>query len=237
MSWLAKANVSWEDRRLLGYHAPQGHESTLVYSRDAMSGPLRSLVKVMQDIRTGVFVPDVGRGKMFEADDGPSAAPMHPARGSQPSVSRFDESSEEESLRRLLSPLPAHGLVHDSSDDGFGPGIPKTDSVQLSAHSSSSSSSSVSSSGCTDSDSSAVANTEAAAQVVGVRGKASADMELLERFDLYIHKKYSTLHLMNKKSDLCSSFKCGRVLHLNHEYLHSFPAARFSRCSKCFYGL
>ena len=43
LSWCAKASLSLQDRTLLGYHSLGLNRSALTYSRDALSGPLRSL--------------------------------------------------------------------------------------------------------------------------------------------------------------------------------------------------
>ena len=40
LSWLAKAGIPLESRRILGMHTTPGEQTPLVYSRDALSGPL-----------------------------------------------------------------------------------------------------------------------------------------------------------------------------------------------------
>ncbi len=64
-----------DERRLLGHHAPQGHSSTLIYSRDAMAGPLRSFQDIQAQIREGSFLPDTTRSGMIKKHGfyGPSA--------------------------------------------------------------------------------------------------------------------------------------------------------------------
>ena len=61
LSWLAKYNADLQTRALLGYHLLKDFGSTLTYSRDAMSGPLRVFDKLLSDIRSKTFAPDVTR--------------------------------------------------------------------------------------------------------------------------------------------------------------------------------
>jgi hypothetical protein len=70
---------------MLGYHATPGDLSMLEYSRDAMAGPLRSLAKVIADVRSGHFDPDSTRSGRFarsSAAQGPADPPAE-ARGSK----------------------------------------------------------------------------------------------------------------------------------------------------------
>lgn len=61
LSWAAKFNSPLETRTLLGYHAGRELTSTLCYSRDAQSGPLRELIKIMRAVADGSFQPDLSR--------------------------------------------------------------------------------------------------------------------------------------------------------------------------------
>ena len=58
LSWLAKAGVSLETRRILGMHTTPGEQTLLVYSRDALSGPLREMQSVIDEVASGAFRPD-----------------------------------------------------------------------------------------------------------------------------------------------------------------------------------
>ena len=69
LSWLSKFGESLEIRSQLGYHQTQG--SALIYSRDAMAGPIRRLQFVLEQIRGGrKFLPDQSRSGYF-VDGGP----------------------------------------------------------------------------------------------------------------------------------------------------------------------
>ena len=72
---MAKRGVDKETRRTLGYHAKSDERSLEAYSRDSMAGPLRTLVRVIGDIKSERFKPDVTRsGQIVEASgDGASS--------------------------------------------------------------------------------------------------------------------------------------------------------------------
>ena len=79
LSWAAKAGLSHDSRRILGYHVAPGDKSLVTYSRDAIAGPLRELCRVVGQIRDGAFFPDQSRsGYLAEVPGGSAAA------GSQP---------------------------------------------------------------------------------------------------------------------------------------------------------
>ena len=65
LSWLAKAGVSEEKRRLLGYHVMPGTKTLLHYSRDALASPLRALSTVLGMIKDRQFFPDSSRSGYF----------------------------------------------------------------------------------------------------------------------------------------------------------------------------
>ena len=67
LSWLAKWGASKEDRTMLGYHALREDKAMDAYSRDVMAGPLRALVRLLTDVREGIFVPDATRSGTFIA--------------------------------------------------------------------------------------------------------------------------------------------------------------------------
>ena len=69
LNWSAKYGLEPSDRKLLGYHVGS-EKSMLTYSRDAMSGPLRSLQKVIDAVRKGDFAPDSTRSGYFKNFDG-----------------------------------------------------------------------------------------------------------------------------------------------------------------------
>ena len=101
LSWCAKAAVPLEVRRLLGYHSGGGDKTTLCYSRDAMSGPLEDLQRVVDDVASGALQPDHTRSgyrasdRLLEEDDSAvSVADSDEPGGDQPEV---DSSDSEDS--------------------------------------------------------------------------------------------------------------------------------------------
>ena len=61
LSWCAKAGVSRDDRRILGYHATPGDSSVDAYARDIQAAPLAALARLLTMIRNGIFLPDETR--------------------------------------------------------------------------------------------------------------------------------------------------------------------------------
>ena len=57
LSWLAKWGAKKTDRKLLGHHLDQSDFSVTTYSRDALAQPLRTMVTVLQDIKSGCSHP------------------------------------------------------------------------------------------------------------------------------------------------------------------------------------
>ena len=106
LSFCAKYGVDPMARLQLGYHAGGGTGLKMVhtYSRDASSEPLAKLVKVLEDIRVGRFLPDSTRSGRFvhqgmATTDG-SAKPMPSGREELRAVESIDlanEKSESES--------------------------------------------------------------------------------------------------------------------------------------------
>ena len=100
LSWCAKHGLPVSTRRMLGSHKEIGDKIVLVYSRDALSEPLRRLDEVITQIRIGKFHPDVGRSGMV------ASSPMYSSEESEPDWSDTCEVDEEKkwtSRKRLLT--------------------------------------------------------------------------------------------------------------------------------------
>ena len=69
LGWLSKLGIYGETQTLLAHHST-GALSTLAYSRDALSGPLRKLETLLHQVRTGVFCPDSTRSGYWKAAPG-----------------------------------------------------------------------------------------------------------------------------------------------------------------------
>lgn len=88
LSWASKANMSIEDRRVLGHHIDPNAVSALTYSRDAMSGPLERLWQVICNVREGKFFPDESRARRTCRALGLIESP---AEGEQPGEDQVDD--------------------------------------------------------------------------------------------------------------------------------------------------
>lgn len=105
LSWLAKAGVSLETRRILGMHTTPGEQMPLVYSRDALSGPLREMQSVLDEISSGIFRPDETRSG-YRVDDGHVLVDHEPQDDgedleAQSSEDSADEEDEAEDLHLI----------------------------------------------------------------------------------------------------------------------------------------
>ena len=65
LSFCSKFGMGHGTRRLLGYHTSGKDRSLLIYSRDSMSGPLREMTAMIEEIRAGRFIPDASRSGFF----------------------------------------------------------------------------------------------------------------------------------------------------------------------------
>ena len=85
LSWAAKRGLPETTRLLLGHHSPHELGSMITYSRDSMAAPLRALQELVDEIHSGVFLPDSTRsGYLAPAGKRRPAPPPHegPAEGS-----------------------------------------------------------------------------------------------------------------------------------------------------------
>jgi hypothetical protein len=68
LSWVAKAGVLKEHRRVLGYHEDPGDRSVFGYSRDIFAVPLREMERVIEAISDGSFLPDESRSGYWKKE-------------------------------------------------------------------------------------------------------------------------------------------------------------------------
>ena len=94
LSMCAKFGIEGAHRRMLGYHTHGKDKSLLIYSRDAMSAPLRKMVTMLEAVRGSKFFPDKTRSGYFAPDsDLRHNEPQSDSEGSD--SSRGSESEEE----------------------------------------------------------------------------------------------------------------------------------------------
>ena len=118
LAWCARAGVPHDVRKLLGYHSSSSDQSMLVYSRDAMSQPLRLLIEAIDSVANGSFDPDLLRSGLFAreaaagADDGDSVATS--SCGSEDEDDQ-DVFAEEEAIEHVARDWQPKGSVDDDS--------------------------------------------------------------------------------------------------------------------------
>jgi hypothetical protein len=79
LSWAAKWGSPIEIRSLLGYHVAREITTTLTYSRDAQSSPLRELIVIITAIAKGEFFPDDSRSGRIVGDAKKRRDPKDPS--------------------------------------------------------------------------------------------------------------------------------------------------------------
>ena len=65
LSWLAKRGIPRELRAALGYHAKAVDGTEVVYGRDNMAAPLRTMIGVICEVSEGSFRPDATKSGML----------------------------------------------------------------------------------------------------------------------------------------------------------------------------
>ena len=65
LSWASKAEIPREQRRILGRHSSAVQGADSYYSRDISIGPVNSLLKVINMVKDGTFMPDASRANYF----------------------------------------------------------------------------------------------------------------------------------------------------------------------------
>ena len=137
LSWGAKAGMVLSERETLGYHSSGAAQSALLYSRDALAGPLRSLGRVLDHIRELRFFPDQtrsGRWAGLMQKQKQAANEMIPVDGNidlreadgDGAISSPDRLTDIESIDSLgFVEVEVPLFIEESEDDGFGrvPGL------------------------------------------------------------------------------------------------------------------
>ena len=85
----------WRRRRALGYHQASSDVSVQTHSRDAMSGPLRSMQQVLDAIVNGELFPDQTRSGYFKQGDERNNGPQPIVDDPSSSESSVDEEDHD----------------------------------------------------------------------------------------------------------------------------------------------
>ena len=65
LAWMNMFGCSYEVSEILGYHVNKNHGSALNYSRDSLCSPVRQMVRMLNQVHDGAFVPEGDRESMF----------------------------------------------------------------------------------------------------------------------------------------------------------------------------
>ena len=112
LAWCARWGVDVQSRLVLGYHVAPGLSSLFHYSRDSQAAPLRALLRVVEDVKSGKFCPDATRSGLFPGKPQGAGEPPEvrgdpvdgaPRGGDSPSGSSTSSSSDGGSQDELLA--------------------------------------------------------------------------------------------------------------------------------------
>ena len=120
LAWMAKFGIAVGTRRILGGHVKPKEGSTLVYSRDALAGPLRQLQVMLESVQNSTFNPDATRSGRFLDDKTVQDSSAASTRNtiSHPNIS--GNCFSEPRPKRLSSPPPQEGNAKENSrEDGL----------------------------------------------------------------------------------------------------------------------
>ena len=107
LSWLAKGAVDLKTRALLAYHSAGKSSTALIYGRDNMAGPLRTLEDIAGKVATGALRPDMTRsGMMTPVGDLERADKQHLDKQEEEPLSSSEDSADEEA--------PDHAMDEDA---------------------------------------------------------------------------------------------------------------------------
>lgn len=233
ISWCAKHDVSPEHRAVLARHSTATQGPTALYSRDLITAALRSLIAVIEAIKSQTFFPDRSRSGMITPVPAPCAPgwttpmPSTPLPPGQPAQAKAEVAlANADSVSIAPSPesplpetpkswqkleWPGHDL-----DDEFQAAPEAPDLLKDWGESSSDSSY------ASDSDSDVLVQV---ADDEGAENASQARSEMAVKW--YINGKT----LVNHERRNATLFRCGRVISDSF-----FPVHRLTglRCSKCF---
>jgi len=221
LSWMAKWGANELHRQLLGYHVPSQQQSMLIYSRDAMSGPLRALNQCIDQIRAGLFRPDCTRSGYFA----PTTKPAVQTLEEPVAVVITSDSMQQEELLSVVG--DATEEVVDAGMSNQGDIACRRDDKQRDQPADLSSSSSDSEVSSQDSQAALDLDETFAAEVTGIKpAPAGAPGQRI-----FQHKRSGMLHVRHGLDSL--HLLCSRPLTKSY---HRVTTVTFSwaRCSLCF---
>ena len=251
--WLAKFGIDEQVRLTLGYHVGRSSDTMLHYSRDALSGPLRTLNTVISAVIHGKFRPDVSRSGYFVPK--PIVAPNSPQLEPNPKRSRTLLLPTPK-VKVAPSVLSGGGENLDVGFDGYeGEGEEllevgcddedqekveeatrelSVDEVHDRIDGSANGDSEVSSSSGSDTSGS---DSDIAVETVAAGICAESDVVVGKRpakfagSNLFVHLRLGTLHVAKQHSE--THLACGRIIHVGYRCVDN-PKFGWSNCKICF---
>ena len=217
LSWAAKAHLPLDDRSILGYHVLPHRTSTFVYGRDNMSGPLRSLDEVLNNVLSGHFNPDSSRSGYFK----------------KPKTLRAPEELEPAAAEKL-----APAFLEPKAKTASRPPIPisvkQEEPSEYVIVSSDSECSDAASSGSSSSSSDSDSEKKEVVQVWNGLAQRQAPrpdpLDVRDKF--YYNINSHTLHSVSERDNLVTT--CGRRLTSAFQELFEEPTFEFPKCRVCF---
>eukprot|EP00434_Breviolum_minutum_P016188 symbB.v1.2.014264.t1/scaffold1033.1/size247163/2 len=107
LSWLAKHGTEPHVRAILGYHVSKAGGTELVYGRDNLSAPLRTMEDIISQVAQSTFDPDATRSGMF-VKGGSATATDDPVESDSSSC---EDSADEEDPQHILAEHAADSIV------------------------------------------------------------------------------------------------------------------------------
>ena len=229
LGWLSKYGIVGETQTLLAHHST-GALSTLAYSRDALSGPLRQLEEMLKQVREGSFCPDATRSGYFARAQGSEAGasvdlgswlPISKA-GSLDGLPANSESTHE--------PLPATAEGFEDDFLGVGPlcssqgkvFVDKDDAQGADDDEEAEISPTTSADGSSEETSDGASSEE--------KEEPASTLSLPEGWSAIQNKKSTMLHLYKVGQ---TTLKCGKWISVNFVEMEK-PSAKWLQCSRCF---
>ena len=240
LSWVAKAGVLKEHRRVLGYHEDPGDRSVFGYSRDIFAVPLREMEGVLEAIADRRFLPDASRSGYWQKEI--AEALVEPCE--ERSEGEQEERISQASTPRLPSRAPPSDRLFEDLDDpdevldDLEPEEVASNQTQPESPDDDSMESSSSSDGSEEPTDDVVVAGEAAGEVEGEQ-ISRTDISPASMSNGVAWANSNTLRIHFGRIDDASLLACGRPIGPQHSQqdLHKafVPGGEgYSKCKTCF---
>ena len=229
LSWMRKWGADPFHSKVAGYHAIRGEGSMFSYGRDNLASTLREIDKMMSDIRSGHFNPDVTRSGYFKSggENHPSAKTGRDSQPAKTFASGSDGISWEQKEAGqtdgdgIEGPGQEEEMVEVEFPEFEDPHIAVEEVCALVGDAQDSSSESSSS----DSDAEAIEALSFINPAIRAPAKSRST-------SFVVHSFNKTLHAL--KDAAGSKTACGKVVHEGYTVFEDEPSFPFHKCAVCF---